>query len=84
MDLFAPWHIVIIVAIILLFFGAKKIPELAKGIGEGMTEFKKATQQHVDEGERQNSERQNTSEPSQSSETTEQVAEKPREEAKSE
>ena len=36
-------EIIIIVAILVLFFGAKKIPELARGIGEGMTEFKKAT-----------------------------------------
>jgi sec-independent protein translocase protein TatA len=79
MDLFAPWHIVIIIAIIVLFFGAKKIPELAKGIGEGMTEFKKATQQHVDEGKKQD-----VSEPSEPSETTEHVAEKPREKAKTE
>ncbi|MDR0814560.1 MAG: twin-arginine translocase TatA/TatE family subunit [Bacteroidales bacterium] len=38
-----PWNIVIIVAIALLFFGGKKIPELMKGIGQGMKEFKKAT-----------------------------------------
>jgi sec-independent protein translocase protein TatA len=81
MDLFAPWHIVIIIAIIVLFFGAKKIPELAKGIGEGMTEFKKATQQHVDEGEKQDVSEPSASEPS---ETTGHVAEKPREKAKTE
>lgn len=38
-----PWQIVLIVAIALLLFGGKKIPELMKGIGEGMKEFKKAT-----------------------------------------
>ena len=34
-------EIVIIVLVILLLFGAKKIPELARGIGKGMSEFKK-------------------------------------------
>jgi sec-independent protein translocase protein TatA len=43
------WQILIVVAIIVLFFGAKKIPELAKGIGQGMTEFKKATNIKDDE-----------------------------------
>lgn len=35
-------EIFIIVLVILIFFGAKKIPELAQGIGKGMKEFKKA------------------------------------------
>jgi sec-independent protein translocase protein TatA len=43
------WQILIVVAIIVLFFGAKKIPELAKGIGQGMTEFKKATNMKSDD-----------------------------------
>ncbi|OFX62284.1 MAG: hypothetical protein A2046_15395 [Bacteroidetes bacterium GWA2_30_7] len=37
-----PWQIVLIVAIIVLMFGGKKIPELMKGIGNGIREFKKA------------------------------------------
>ncbi len=35
-------EIVLIVIAILILFGAKKIPELAQGIGKGMKEFKKA------------------------------------------
>ncbi|MGE5432742.1 MAG: twin-arginine translocase TatA/TatE family subunit [Syntrophomonadaceae bacterium] len=35
-------EIVIIILVILIFFGAKKIPELAQGVGKGMKEFKKA------------------------------------------
>ncbi|MGE5350746.1 MAG: twin-arginine translocase TatA/TatE family subunit [Acidobacteriota bacterium] len=35
-------EIIIIVLVILVFFGAKKIPELAQGVGKGMKEFKKA------------------------------------------
>ena len=34
-------EIVLIVLVVLLLFGAKKIPELARGIGKGMSEFKK-------------------------------------------
>lgn len=36
-----PWQIVLIVAIVLLLFGGKKIPELMKGLGKGISEFKK-------------------------------------------
>ena len=42
MGLLEPWHIIIIVAVLLLFFGGKKIPELMKGLGKGMKEFKDA------------------------------------------
>lgn len=35
-------EIIIIILVILIFFGAKKIPELAQGVGKGMKEFKKA------------------------------------------
>jgi sec-independent protein translocase protein TatA len=36
-------EIILIVAIVLILFGAKKLPELAKGLGQGIREFKKAT-----------------------------------------
>lgn len=48
------WELVIIIGIIVLFFGAKKIPELAKGVGEGITEFKKATGNQIEEGKNNN------------------------------
>lgn len=35
-------EIMLIVLVILLLFGAKKIPELAQGLGRGMKEFKKS------------------------------------------
>ena len=41
MSLGAP-EIIIIFFVILLLFGAKKLPELAKGLGKGIKEFKKA------------------------------------------
>lgn len=37
-------ELIIIVLFVLIFFGAKKIPELAQGLGKGIKEFKKATQ----------------------------------------
>ncbi|MHC5310714.1 twin-arginine translocase TatA/TatE family subunit [Myroides sp. LJL116] len=40
-----PWQIIVIVAIILLLFGGKKIPELMKGLGSGIKEFKDATKE---------------------------------------
>jgi len=36
------WEWVIIILIVLIFFGAKRIPELAKGLGRGIREFKDA------------------------------------------
>lgn len=38
-----PWQIVLIVLVVLLLFGGRKIPELMRGLGQGMKEFKKAT-----------------------------------------
>lgn len=40
-----PWQIIVIVALILLLFGGKKIPELMKGLGTGIKEFKDATKE---------------------------------------
>ena len=43
-----PWQVVIIVALILLLFGGKKIPELMRGLGTGIREFKDATKENND------------------------------------
>jgi sec-independent protein translocase protein TatA len=43
LGLIGPWQIALIAVIAILFFGGKKIPELMKGIGGGIKEFKKAT-----------------------------------------
>jgi sec-independent protein translocase protein TatA len=42
-------EVVLILAVVLILFGAKKIPELAKGLGSGIKEFKKATKEVTDE-----------------------------------
>ena len=36
------WELVLIVGVVLLLFGGKKIPELAKGLGKGIKDFKQA------------------------------------------
>lgn len=43
------WEILLILMVLLIFFGAKKIPELAKGLGKGIKEFKNATNEIKDE-----------------------------------
>lgn len=45
-------EIILILLIVLIFFGAKKIPELAQGLGKGLREFRKATRDIQDEVER--------------------------------
>ena len=45
-----PWQIAVIAVLILLMFGGKKIPELMRGLGKGVSEFKKGK----DGGERKN------------------------------
>jgi sec-independent protein translocase protein TatA len=42
-------EIILILALILILFGAKKLPELAKGLGQGIKEFKKATREVSEE-----------------------------------
>ncbi len=47
------FEMVIIVLVILLLFGAKRIPELARGIGQGINEFRKASddiKKEIDKG----------------------------------
>ena len=44
-----PMEITIILLVVLLLFGGKKLPELAKGLGKGIKEFKKAKQDVAEE-----------------------------------
>lgn len=50
---FGPWQVVLIVLVALLLFGGKKIPELMKGLGKGMKEFKDATKEDSDNKEKE-------------------------------
>ena len=40
-----PWQVVLVAVVILLLFGGKKIPELMKGLGSGIKEFKKGVKE---------------------------------------
>ena len=44
-----PWEIVLILLFLSILFGGKKLPELARGLGLGLKEFKKATREIKDE-----------------------------------
>ena len=43
------WEVVVIIAVIILLFGAKKIPEIASALGKALKEFKKASKEIQDE-----------------------------------
>jgi sec-independent protein translocase protein TatA len=40
MELFQPWHLIIVAVILVVLFGGRKLPELGKGLGEGLRGFK--------------------------------------------
>jgi sec-independent protein translocase protein TatA len=43
MDAFAPWHIILLVIVLVVLFGAKKLPMAARSLGESMRIFKAET-----------------------------------------
>ena len=43
------WEWIIIFLVILLLFGAKRLPDLARGLGKGISEFRKAAREVSDE-----------------------------------
>lgn len=44
-----PWELLLIFLAVLLLFGAKRLPEIAQGMGKGIREFKKAMKDTTDE-----------------------------------
>ncbi|WP_185871115.1 twin-arginine translocase TatA/TatE family subunit [Blattabacterium cuenoti] len=50
---FGTTEIVVIVLLALLLFGGKKIPELMRGLGTGLKEFKKASEEKSSESEKE-------------------------------
>lgn len=44
-----PWELLLIFLAVLLLFGAKRLPEIAQGMGKGIREFKKAVKDTTDE-----------------------------------
>jgi len=51
LGMFGPWQIVLIVLVVLLLFGGRKIPELMRGLGRGIKEFKDASKEGADDNE---------------------------------
>ena len=45
----SPWHLILLFLLVLLLFGGKKLPEVARGLGEAIKEFKKAQRETPDE-----------------------------------
>jgi sec-independent protein translocase protein TatA len=43
------WHVIVLLFIVVLLFGGKKLPEVARGLGEAMREFKKASRDMHDD-----------------------------------
>lgn len=66
------WHWVIVLLVIVLLFGAKRIPELAKGLGSGVKNFKKAIKEDDEDQEKitQNTQAKPQSENIQNTEST--------------
>lgn len=67
----SPWHIMIVAAVIIVLFGGRKIPELMRGMGEGVRGFK--------EGMQGGPPAQNPNPPAQSQSTEKAPEEKPKE-----
>ncbi|MGB1079846.1 MAG: twin-arginine translocase TatA/TatE family subunit [Flavobacteriaceae bacterium] len=51
----SPVQILVIALVVLLLFGGRKIPELMKGLGTGIKEFKKATKEEEKDNDKQES-----------------------------
>ena len=45
-DLLQPWHIIVLAIVAFLLFGAKRLPELGKGLGEGLKGFREGIKGH--------------------------------------
>jgi sec-independent protein translocase protein TatA len=52
-------EIILILLVLVLLFGGRKIPELMKGIGQGMKEFKKASKVDADSESKENASKEN-------------------------
>lgn len=49
-DLLQPWHLIVLAVVAFLLFGAKRLPELGKGLGEGLKGFKEGLKGIADPG----------------------------------
>jgi sec-independent protein translocase protein TatA len=56
MDTIGPWELLIIVAVLVALFGASRLPKMARGLGEGIREFKKGISEAASPADGQSSE----------------------------
>jgi sec-independent protein translocase protein TatA len=49
-DLLQPWHLIVLAIVAFLLFGAKRLPELGKGLGEGLKGFREGIKGVTDPG----------------------------------
>ena len=49
-DLLQPWHLILLAIVVFLLFGARKLPELGKGLGEGLKGFREGIKGITDPG----------------------------------
>jgi sec-independent protein translocase protein TatA len=54
LDAIKPGEIILILAVVLLLFGGRKIPELMRGLGQGIKEFKDASKGNTDDAAKKN------------------------------
>lgn len=66
-----PWHIIVLVIVILLLFGSRKLPDMARGLGRSMRILKSETEQMKSEGRDPESETDSRAEPKHSREPLE-------------
>ncbi len=72
-----PMEIILVFLVILLVFGAKRIPEIAHGLGKGITEFKKAARDVTDEFESGSNSNSSASAPVKNELKGQRISEKP-------
>lgn len=64
-DLLQPWHLIVLAVIAFLLFGAKRLPELGKGLGEGLKGFREGIRGITDPPPPPPTQQQNTTPPPQ-------------------
>ncbi|MFP3712217.1 Sec-independent protein translocase subunit TatA [Puerhibacterium sp. TATVAM-FAB25] len=50
MGMLKPWHIIVLVVVILLLFGARRLPDLARSVGQSLKIFKSEVKDLTDDG----------------------------------
>ncbi len=68
-DLLQPWHIIVLAVLVFVLFGAKRLPELGKGLGEGLKGFREGIKGTPDPPPAQPVQQQNTPAPPPASNT---------------